>query len=449
MAEADNRTPGGGVAGAIDVSDRCSRLLGELCFAGGPIDPRAIRALAFLTDSVDVSGSSVSITGTPAVDVSDRAARLLGITYGSQGQQILQRAATFDLEVQLRSAGVEIDPRQIRALTSADVVDVSDRAARLLGIVNSITNTVTVQATDLDIRNLTKALDEIYSVLRTDAGVAYDARQIRALTSADVVDVSDRVGRLLGVVNSITNAVDVSDRAARLLGVVYGGYSDDSLLAAVKLGTLPARANAAAPLWTEGNTAPLSVDLTGALRVAGAAGGGVAQTQVRNAGDAAWVNVGVGAEGANILHMPVRVQGTGANVIEPMNSNPVGTEYALPVRNIPSGIITPTNPIIDYNVTAGLGRGSSSTHTYTATGNLRISSIEASASGAMKIEIKTGNSGSETTKLIAFTTETNLTAQLRFHEELQLTAGQRIQIILTNRESQTMDVYSTVLGFNA
>ena len=35
-------------------------------------------------------------------------------------------------------------------------------------------------------------------------------------------DVTDRVGRLLGVVASITAAVDVSDRAARLLGVIYG-----------------------------------------------------------------------------------------------------------------------------------------------------------------------------------------------------------------------------------
>jgi len=34
------------------------------------------------------------------------------------------------------------------------------------------------------------------------------------------VDVTDRVGRLLGIVASITAAVDVSDRAARLLGVV-------------------------------------------------------------------------------------------------------------------------------------------------------------------------------------------------------------------------------------
>jgi hypothetical protein len=43
---------------------------------------------------------------------------------GSQGQALLQRATTYDLIVQLRNAGDEIDPRQIRALTSSDVVTV-------------------------------------------------------------------------------------------------------------------------------------------------------------------------------------------------------------------------------------------------------------------------------------------------------------------------------------
>ncbi len=138
MAEADLKKAGG-ITGAIDISDRCTRLLGQLCVAGGPIDPRAIRALAFLTDSVDVSGS--------LIDVSDRCARLLG---------------------QLCFGGVPIDPRQIRALAfltdSVDVsgssVDVTDRCARLLGQLCS-------------------------------GGVAIDPRQIRNLVFAtDKVDVS-------------------------------------------------------------------------------------------------------------------------------------------------------------------------------------------------------------------------------------------------------------------
>lgn len=60
------------------------------------------------------------------VDVNDRAGRLLGRVYGSQGNQLLQRAGTFDLQVQLRTAGAEYDARTIRALTSTDVVTVNN-----------------------------------------------------------------------------------------------------------------------------------------------------------------------------------------------------------------------------------------------------------------------------------------------------------------------------------
>lgn len=116
------------------------------------------------------------------------------------------------------------------------------------------------------------------------------------------------------------------------------------------------------------------------------------------------------------------------------------------------GIVTtqniPLNPINDFNFAPGIVSQSSSIHTYTATGNFKLSSIEASASGALKIEVKSGNVGFETTKLVAFTTESNLIAQLRFHENLQLSIGQRLQVIITNREHQSQDVYSTILGFN-
>jgi hypothetical protein len=86
-------------------------------------------------DRFKVDVKKWTATDTVTADVIDKATRLLGLIYGSQGQQLLQRAATYELLVQLRHAGDEIDPRAIRALTSADVVDVSDKAARLLGII--------------------------------------------------------------------------------------------------------------------------------------------------------------------------------------------------------------------------------------------------------------------------------------------------------------------------
>lgn len=107
----------------------------------------------------------------------------------------------------------------------------------------------------------------------------------------------------------------------------------------------------------------------------------------------------------------------------------------------------PTSPSTIYTLTPGLGAGSSIIVNYVATGNFRLSAIEASSAGALKIEVKAGNIGLETTKLVAFTTETNLTAQLKFYESLALTTGQRLQIFITNRELQATDVYSTIFGF--
>lgn len=158
------------ISGTVDVSDRWARQLGEvdiarylgsaiglanplhsqIVYGGVVIDPRSIRAL-LSSDVVTAYGSQTqallqrattydlivqlrtagveydarqirALTSSDVVDVSDKATRLLGVVYGSQAQQLLQRATTYDLLVQLRHAGVEIDPRQIRALTASDKV---------------------------------------------------------------------------------------------------------------------------------------------------------------------------------------------------------------------------------------------------------------------------------------------------------------------------------------
>jgi len=87
---------------------------------------------AALPPGVEVAaGDSWAIRRPIAVaDISDRATRLLGIIYGSQGQQLLQRATTYDLLMQLRHAGVEIDPRDIRTIT--EVLPVKDTTQRLV-----------------------------------------------------------------------------------------------------------------------------------------------------------------------------------------------------------------------------------------------------------------------------------------------------------------------------
>ena len=95
------------IAGPVDVSDRAARLLGIIYGSQGA---QLLQRAATFDTLVQLRSAGVEIDPR---DVTDRAARLLGIVYGSQAQQLLQRAATFDLMVQLRSAGVEIDPRVI------------------------------------------------------------------------------------------------------------------------------------------------------------------------------------------------------------------------------------------------------------------------------------------------------------------------------------------------
>jgi hypothetical protein len=61
-------------------------------------------------------------SGSWTADVSDRAARLLGVVYGSQAQQLKQTATNFNLQVELATGGTLYDARSIRALTSGDTV---------------------------------------------------------------------------------------------------------------------------------------------------------------------------------------------------------------------------------------------------------------------------------------------------------------------------------------
>jgi hypothetical protein len=79
---------------------------------------------------------------------------------------------------------------------------------------------------------------------------------------------------------------------------------------ATNIGTLPGVATAVAPTYVEGNQVSLSTDLTGALRVSGSAGGGVAQTQVRDALNN-WTDVGY--KSGN-LNMPVQEANSSALV---------------------------------------------------------------------------------------------------------------------------------------
>ncbi|GAI94475.1 unnamed protein product, partial [marine sediment metagenome] len=85
----------------------------------------------------------------------------------SQTQALLQRAATYDSLVQLRHNAAEIDPRDIRALTSTDIISA-------YGNLDALQQRATTKELIVQISH---------------QGAEKDPTQIRALTNSDVVTV--------------------------------------------------------------------------------------------------------------------------------------------------------------------------------------------------------------------------------------------------------------------
>jgi hypothetical protein len=133
-----------------DVSDRSARQLGHVVSDSGSVtsatmhgatkgatsaadatvtaegaDHNAIDVTLWLSGSaLDPRTRTWSLGASDVPDLSDRAARLLGIIYGSQGAQLKQSAVNFNTVVELAVGSGLIDPRQVRALTSSDTVTV-------------------------------------------------------------------------------------------------------------------------------------------------------------------------------------------------------------------------------------------------------------------------------------------------------------------------------------
>lgn len=113
------------------------------------------------------------------------------------------------------------------------------------------------------------------------------------------------------------------------------------------------------------------------------------------------------------------------NVVVAASATPVGTSVA------------------DYDTQASLASAASDTHTYTSTGNFYLSQISASASGKMKIVVAVNGA----TKLVMFNSTANPNMVVTLDRPILATNTQTVTIARTNLDNQTMDVYSTVIGF--
>ena len=103
-------------------------------------------------------------------------------------------------------------------------------------------------------------------------------------------------------------------------------------------------------------------------------------------------------------------------------------EFDTTVGGVPG---TPTT-VIDYTVTVGK--------------TLLLKSVQASASGKAKVELKTGPAASELTKSVGFVSTASGEVQWQFPQAIEVVAGHKVLVIVTNRDNANADLYAWING---
>lgn len=368
----------------------------------------------------------IDSSGRVVVKLDDGAGNL--ITSQASGAQ---RA----LDVGINVAGVQIDPRQIRALTSADIVTAAQGAA------SNVAGSWFTQITD-------GTHGPVAVKAASTAAIATDPSFVVALSPNTPLPAGTN---LLGSINQGTSpwvSKDQSDGP-----VTPGTAAAFSML-------VGAQFNSVLPTLTTGQQSAIQSDASGRVIIApltsasivtvsnlpttvdtnyGTVGASTIRTasQLGNATGAA--NFGNGATGAQTLRVAANLAVAGADV---SGTNPI------PVSITSALVGTSVN---NYNTAAALAAAASSNHIYTITTGKTFNGkkIHASASGRMKVEVRTSPDGTTYSSIfVAFNSTANPNIDIDMDELVFLSSGtgSTIEIIRTNIDLLAQDVYSTISG---
>ena len=106
----------------------------------------------------------------------------------------------------------------------------------------------------------------------------------------------------------------------------------------------------------------------------------------------------------------------------------------------------------DYKDAVAIAANASDNHDYTAVGAFTLTQIESSASGKAKmlLSIETGvATGVFTAKASQFNSTANPNMSLVLSQPISVAAGVRVRVVMTNRDNQAQDLYSTIMGSEA
>lgn len=104
----------------------------------------------------------------------------------------------------------------------------------------------------------------------------------------------------------------------------------------------------------------------------------------------------------------------------------------------------------NYNTAASVAAGGTSNHDYTTPSAFKLRKIWAAASGKLKIEVQietAAASGTFNTVYVGFNSTAHPTIDIHLSDAITVASGARVRTIRTNADNQAQDVYSTVSGF--
>lgn len=175
---------------------------------------------------------------------------------------------------------------------------------------------------------------------------------------------------------------------------------------------------------------------------------------VQNGAGAAAVNI---QDGGNVISvdsvdLDIRDLDASQDNVEAWLKDEAGNAFTtsnpLPVS---ISAASPGDEINDYKTAAAVAAAASDNHDYTVTAlkTLLLSQVVASASGKAKIEIQieTGvATGIYTSRAVFFNSTANPNMEWKLAAPIAVAAGVRVRVIVTNRDNQAMDLYSTISG---
>lgn len=132
------------------------------------------------------------------------------------------------------------------------------------------------------------------------------------------------------------------------------------------------------------------------------------------------------------------------------NSVPVviaSDQSAIPVS---FAIASQTGEVSDY-ATATVAGSSTSNHDYTVVTSMKLTGVSFACSGGGKVELKTGPVASLVSKWVGFVPKQGGEVKMEFNPPITVptTSTGTVRLVMTNRESSSQDLYSTIVGVDA